>query len=45
MSSRSEVEVDGRDWDSQRVIGMLNGKGSDTHHRNGGRKHLWFVEK
>ena len=31
------MEVIGRDRDSQRVIGVLNGKGSDTHCRNAER--------
>jgi len=35
-----EVEISGRDRDSQRVIGMLDGKGSDTHRRNVRRKYV-----
>ena len=34
MSSCPEAEVSGREWGSQRVIGMLDGKDSDAHRRN-----------
>ena len=40
ISSHPRVRNSGRDRDSQRVIGVLDRKGSDTHRRNVRRRHL-----